>query len=55
MQRGQLIHTKGNGVSQRLKQGWVDQGKHHSKCIYAFMFISFMLSSNNNDLCLGYK
>jgi hypothetical protein len=34
--------------------GW--QGKHHCKKMsYACMFISCIISANNNDLCLGYK
>ncbi len=53
--KGQLIHTKGNGVNPRWKQGRVNQGKQHCKCIYACIFILYMLSANNIDLCLGYK
>jgi hypothetical protein len=53
--RGGLIHAKGEWSKAMREAKGLNQGSGTLKCIYARVFILYMLSANNIDLCLGYK
>ncbi len=49
-----LIHVKGNGKAKNGSKGGLIKGNTFVN-VYVCITISYMLSVNNNSLCLGYK
>jgi hypothetical protein len=49
------MHAKGEWSKAMREAQGLNQGSGTLKCIYARVFISYMLSANYIDLCLSYK